>query len=66
LFETISRLRLGLIRVREKSIMNAMRRPVIIGCSIGLRAVGVFSRRFACTLMDFREDIRSPELEKMR
>jgi hypothetical protein len=46
--------------------MNAMMRPVIVGCFIGLLAVGVFSLRFACTPMDFREDIRSSELAEMR
>jgi hypothetical protein len=39
---------------------------VMLGCFMGLLAVGVFSLRFACTPMDFREDIRSAELAQMR
>ena len=46
--------------------MNAMMRPVILGCFMGLLAVGVFGLRFACTPIDFREDLRSAELDKMR
>src|SRR5262249_46673917 len=43
-----------------------MMRTVIVGCFMGLLAVGVLSLRFACTPMDFREDLRSAELDKMR
>ncbi len=46
--------------------MSASMRPVIIGCSMGLLAVGVFSLRFACTAPDFREEIRGAELAEIR
>ena len=46
--------------------MNATMRMVMLGCFMGLLAVGVFSLRFACTPMDFREDNRSAELAQMR
>jgi hypothetical protein len=50
----------------EEAKMSASMRPVIVGCCIGLLAVGVFSLRFACTAPDFQEDIRGAELAEMR
>jgi hypothetical protein len=46
--------------------MNAMMRPVIIGCFMGLLALCVFGLRFSCTAPDFQEQIRSAKLAEMR
>jgi hypothetical protein len=46
--------------------MSAMMRPLIIGCFMGLLAVGVFSLRFACPAPDFQEEIREAKLVGMR
>jgi hypothetical protein len=44
--------------------MNAMIRPLIVGSFVGLLAAGLFSVRFACSPVDFREVDRSEDLEK--
>jgi hypothetical protein len=44
--------------------MYAMMRLLIIGCFIGVLAVGVSGLHFDCTLTDLREANRRAELEK--
>jgi hypothetical protein len=46
--------------------MSASLRMVIVGCTLVLLGVGVFSLRFVCDLPDFQEEFRSAKLAEMR